>query len=62
VGGYGPGWPPRSTRPGYKSLRTARTLEPGMVITVEPGCYFIPSLLAPALEVGGDWLWGVECM
>jgi hypothetical protein len=36
VGGYGPGCPPRSSRPGYKSLRTARALEEGMVITVEP--------------------------
>ncbi|KAI8462387.1 MAG: Xaa-Pro dipeptidase (X-Pro dipeptidase) [Monoraphidium minutum] len=50
VGGYGPGHPPRIQRPGFKSLRTARPLEAGMVITVEPGCYFIPLLLRPALE------------
>eukprot|EP00878_Enallax_costatus_P033339 GHUV01036759.1.p1 GENE.GHUV01036759.1~~GHUV01036759.1.p1 ORF type:complete len:498 (+),score=81.20 GHUV01036759.1:186-1679(+) len=51
VGGYGVGFPPRIQRPGYKSLRTARVLEEGMIITVEPGCYFNPVLLLPALEV-----------
>lgn len=50
VGGYPPEGPARSARPGYRSLRTARLLQPGMVITVEPGCYFNPTLLLPALE------------
>jgi Xaa-Pro dipeptidase len=36
VGGYSVEYPERSKRPGFKSLRTARKLEPGMVITVEP--------------------------
>ena len=31
-------------------LRLMRTLEPGMVVTIEPGLYFIPSLLEPLLS------------
>ncbi len=36
---------PKSTQFGLKSLRLARKLEPGFVITVEPGIYFIPDLI-----------------
>lgn len=36
---------PRSTRFGLRSLRLARPLEPGFVITIEPGIYFIPQLI-----------------
>ncbi len=35
----------RSTQFGLKSLRFARPLKPGVVITVEPGIYFIPQLI-----------------
>lgn len=41
VGGYLSGQPERPTKPGLRSLRTARTLEAGMVLTIEPGCYFM---------------------
>jgi Xaa-Pro aminopeptidase len=37
---------PKSTQFGLKSLRLARPLEPGFVVTVEPGIYFIPELIS----------------
>lgn len=49
VGGYGNGLPPRSTKPGLKSLRLGRELEENMVITLEPGIYFIRKILEPAM-------------
>lgn len=41
--GYNPG-ETKSTQFGLKSLRLAKELKPGHVLTVEPGIYFIPEL------------------
>jgi len=46
----GEGWvgyegQPKSALFGLKSLRLARPLQPGFVLTVEPGIYFIPELI-----------------
>lgn len=49
VGGY-PKGVERIDRPGIKFLRARRDLQPGMVITIEPGIYFVPALLTPAFE------------
>jgi Xaa-Pro aminopeptidase len=35
----------RSTQFGLAYLRMGRTLKPGFVFTIEPGCYFIPPLI-----------------
>ncbi len=35
---------PKSTQFGLKSLRLGRAMEPGFVVTIEPGIYFIPEL------------------
>jgi Xaa-Pro dipeptidase len=45
VGGYNLPSSKRDTRAGFKSLRMQRPLAVGMVVTVEPGCYFIDILL-----------------
>jgi Xaa-Pro dipeptidase len=50
VGGYMPGVPPRSTSRMANKLRTARVLEPGLFITVEPGLYFNAVLLEAAFK------------
>jgi Xaa-Pro aminopeptidase len=36
---------PKSAQFGLKSLRMSKPLKPGMVVTVEPGIYFIPALV-----------------
>mmetsp|Transcript_45070 Transcript_45070/g.113517 ORF Transcript_45070/g.113517 Transcript_45070/m.113517 type:complete len:457 (+) Transcript_45070:115-1485(+) len=48
VGGY-PDGVERSTRPSFRYLRMNRVLKENMVITIEPGCYFVSSALEPAL-------------
>ncbi|VDP96153.1 unnamed protein product, partial [Trichobilharzia regenti] len=50
VGGYTDDAPPRIALPGLQNLRTARVLQTNMVLTVEPGCYFIDRLLNQALS------------
>lgn len=52
VGNYGTDDPAQNPRPTDRlccRLRTARTLTPGLVMTVEPGCYFNTTLLEAAL-------------
>jgi len=46
-GGYNGGLK-RSTEPGLRKLRLGRPLEEGMIVTVEPGVYFIKALLEAA--------------
>jgi Xaa-Pro dipeptidase len=48
VGGY-PKGVDRIDRPGIKFLRARRELLPGMVVTIEPGIYFVPAVLKPAI-------------
>jgi len=50
VGGYPEDGPKRSSEKGLCSLRTARRLLAGMVLTIEPGIYFNPSTIASALK------------
>lgn len=54
------GWDgePKSTQFGLKSLRLGRKLEPGFVLTIEPGIYFIPDLidLWKSKKINADYL------
>ncbi len=40
----------KSTSFGWKSLRLAKELEPGFTLTIEPGIYFIPTLIDTCRE------------
>lgn len=50
VGGYTDNSPKRSVLPGLRSLRTARILDENMAITVEPGCYFVWSVIQSEID------------
>ena len=50
VGGYLSFTPQRSSEKGLSSLRLGRYLEEGMLVTVEPGIYFIQFLLESAFS------------
>jgi len=49
VGGYPDGLK-RSEEPGLRSLRLGTNLAAGMIVTVEPGCYFVPYVLETAFK------------
>jgi Xaa-Pro aminopeptidase len=44
---------PRSTHPAASACRMGRRLEAGMVVSVEPGIYFVPALIAKWRGGGG---------
>lgn len=48
VGGYLGHCPERDPLPGLRQLRTCRTLQAGMVLTIEPGLYFVEAQLKRA--------------
>lgn len=53
IGGYHKELPESATRsaaPGLRSLRTSRTMKAGMAITIEPGCYFVWSIIEQAAQ------------
>ncbi|WP_076932088.1 aminopeptidase P family protein [Proteiniphilum saccharofermentans] len=49
---------PKSTQFGLKSLRLGRELQPGFVLTIEPGIYFIPELIDhwESNKINGDFI------
>ena len=49
VGAYNAEFP-RSADPRLKRLRTGRTMVAGMVVTIEPGLYFVEQLLKEARD------------
>ncbi len=44
---------PRSTHPSCSACRMGRRLQEGMVVSVEPGIYFVPALIAKWRREGG---------
>merc|ERR1712151_81828 len=58
VNGYSDVSPQRSIQAGLKSLRTRRTLQKGMILTIEPGWYFIDYILQNSYKdpILGKWL------
>ncbi|KAG5492654.1 hypothetical protein JKF63_01233 [Porcisia hertigi] len=48
VGGYIEGCPERPTKRDCRRLRTARKIEEGLYLTIEPGCYFNKALMEMA--------------
>lgn len=50
VGGYLSFTQKRSTEKGLRNLRTQRNMKENMIVTIEPGCYFIESLLNKAFS------------
>ena len=55
VGGYLSFTPKRSELVGLKNLRTARKMQKNMVITIEPGCYFVWSVIEDVIKNEGPW-------
>ena len=58
VGGYSDDAPCRSKLAGLDRLRTMRALEKNMLITIEPGIYFIDFIIKEALKdpIKSKWL------
>jgi Xaa-Pro dipeptidase len=50
VGGYLQNNPKRDMQPGLRNLRTCRTMQKDMCITIEPGIYFRPFLFNGELD------------
>ncbi|XP_078492045.1 xaa-Pro dipeptidase-like [Ciona intestinalis] len=50
TGGYPKGGPPPQTEYSLNRLQTTRTMEVGMVITIEPGLYFHKPIIEDALN------------